>query len=69
MPEVLVERWYIELSYNNNNSPAYLDMIKDMDLLQNGVFNCTFKINDGTICDYSVTEYEAYAESKPSKTY
>lgn len=58
-----IEHWYIELMYNNKNSPAYVDMVKDMALLGEGVFNCTFKINEGNICDYVVTEYDAYSKS------
>lgn len=57
---IQVERWYVELSYNNKNSPAYVDMVKDMAALGNGVFNATFKINDGNICDYVVMENDAY---------
>jgi len=64
---MVIERWYVELSYNNNNSPAYVDMVKDMVLLRDGVFTCTFKINEGNICDYLVIESDNYADVKPSK--
>lgn len=56
----VIQRWYVELSYNNNNSPAYVDMVKDMAELKNGVFAATFKINDGNICDYVWMENDAY---------
>ena len=58
--ESVTQRWYVELAYNNKNSPAYVDMVKDMAQLGNGVFTATFKINDGNICDYVVLENDAY---------
>ena len=67
--ETTIERWYVELAYNNLNSPAYVDMINDMATLKNGVFTCNFKIADGNICDYVVIERDTYVEPKPSKTY
>lgn len=67
--ESVIQRWYVELSYNNRNSPAYVDMIRDMEILKEGVFAATFKINDGTICDYVVMENEAYVDTTTPKTY
>lgn len=64
-----IERWYVELAYNNHNSPAYVDLVTDMAALGDGVFTCTFKINDGNICDYVVMESDTYADTAPSKTY
>lgn len=60
-----VERWYVMLSYNNNNSPVYVDMVKDMAAMQNGVFTCIFKADNGNICDYLVIEEDSYADFKP----
>lgn len=65
----VIQRWYIELSYNNNNSPAYVDMVKDMETMGNGVFTCIFKINEGNICDYLVIENDTYADFTPPKAY
>lgn len=59
----VVERWYVQVMYNNHNSPVYVDMVQDMSEKKNGVFNCTFKITDGNICDYVVTEMETYADA------
>lgn len=67
--ETVVERWYIQLSYNNKNSPAYVDMVKDMEKIGDGVFSCTFKIIEGNICDYVFIEREVYADPEPSKTH
>lgn len=64
-----VERWYVEIAYNNRNSPAYVDLVKDMAELGDGVFSCTFKINDGTICDYVVMENDTYADLAPPKAH
>lgn len=69
MIEAVIERWYIELAYNNKNSPAYVDMVTDMAKMGNGVFTCTFKINDGNICDYQVIEKSTYADIKPPEAY
>ncbi len=60
--QIKVERWYIEMLYNTNNSPAYVDMVKDMEAQGNGVFSCTFKLNDGNICDYVVMENGGYVK-------
>ena len=65
---VVTQRWYVELAYNNNNSPAYVDMVKDMERMGNGVFTCIFKINDGNICDYLVIENDTYVNFTPPKT-
>lgn len=67
--KAVIEHWYIQLMYNNRNSPAYVDMINDMAALGEGVFTCTFKINEGNICDYVFTQNEQYADFRPPKTY
>jgi len=64
----MITRWYTDLAYNNNNSPAYVDMVKDMELIKSGVFTCIFKIDQGNICDYLVIENTTYVEFKPPKT-
>lgn len=60
-----VERWYVLLAYNNNNSPVYVDMVKDMAEMQNGVFTCIFKVDNGNICDYLVIENSSYVDFEP----
>jgi len=65
----VIERWYVQAMYNNLNSPAYVDMVGDMAHLQTGVFTCTFKINDGTICDYVVVEQDVYADPTTPKAH
>lgn len=62
MIETVVERWYVELSYNNNNSPTYVDLVNDMAAHEDGMFTATFKVDNGNICDYVVTEREIYAD-------
>lgn len=62
------ELWFIQLSYNNNNSPVYVDMVEDMAEMQNGVFTCTFRVDNGDISDYLVIENENYVNIKPPKT-
>lgn len=65
--ETVIQTWYVELAYNNKNSPAYVDMVADMAAFKHGVFTCTFKINDGNICDYQMIERSTYADIKPPK--
>lgn len=60
--KITIETWYQDQMYNANNSPAYIDMIKDMALLNDGVFTCTFKLDNGNICDYVVMENGVYVE-------
>ena len=65
-----IELWYIELAYNNLNSPCYADMMEDIRRIGNGVFSATVKINDGTICDYVVMENDNFSDDyvKPGPT-
>lgn len=63
----MVELWYIDLSVNNHNSQVYVQMVNDMRKLGNGVFTCTFKLNDGFICDYLTVENESYVDPEPPK--
>lgn len=63
-----VELWYIDTTVNNHNSQAYIKMISDMRNMGNGVFNCTFKMDNSMICDYVVIESESYADTAPTKT-
>jgi hypothetical protein len=66
-PITEIQYWYVELAYNNKNSPAYVDMVEDMKALQNGVFTCTIKVNDGNICDYAVIENDSYVDTTTPK--
>ena len=63
----MIELWYLDVAVNNHNSQAYLQMINDMRKLQNGVFTCTFKLNNGMICDYLTVENSSYAEPPAAK--
>lgn len=63
----VVELWYVALAYNNNNSPCYVDMVEDMRRLNNGVFSCTIKVNDGNICDYLLMENDSYVDTTTPK--
>ena len=65
---ISTSKTHIQLAYNQRNSPAYLDMISDMVELDNGVFTCIFKIDQGNICDYLVIENDNYAKTRPTKT-
>ena len=56
------ELWYIDTVVNNHNSQVFIQMVNDMRKLGNGVFTCTFKLNNGLICDYSTIENENYVE-------
>lgn len=47
-----VNLWYIDLSVNNHNSKAYIDMVNDMRELGNGVFSATLRLNESCITDY-----------------
>lgn len=65
-----IELWYVELAFNNNNSPAYVDMINEMSRIGNGIFSATIKVNDGNICDLMTIENDTFTDDyvKPSST-
>lgn len=70
--QTTAELWYIKLAYNNNNSPAYVDMLNEMKRIGNGIFSATIKINDGNICDLMTLENDTftddYVKPRPTKT-
>ena len=61
----MIETWFLDITVNNHNSVVYTQMVNDMRKLKNGVFTCTFKLNDGFICDYLTVENETYVDPAP----
>jgi len=59
--------WYIEIAVNNLNSRVYIDMINSMRELKNGVFTCTYKLNDGIISDLVTFDNEVYVDPTSTK--
>lgn len=62
-----VELWYINTVVKNPNEQVYLDLINDIRSMRDGVFNCDFKLNDGVVCDYVITESVVYADPTTTK--
>ena len=65
----MIEEWVINLAYgdqkfNENNSRCYVDMVNDMTDMNNGVFSCTIKIDNGDICDYVAMENDTYVKPR-----
>ena len=54
----------IRTTQNNHNSVVYLDMADDIRNLQNGVFQCSLRVNDGFITDYTLMRLNA--NTRPS---
>lgn len=50
----------IRTNVNNHNSVVYVDMMEDMRQLNNGVFQCSLRVNDGFITDYTLMRLNAY---------
>ena len=44
------------LSIREHNRQAHVDIEKDIQTKQNGLFTFTLRVNSGNICDYAVTE-------------
>ena len=60
---MVLDIWF-QLAINAHNSQVYLDILKDMREMQNGVYTATLKINDGHISDY--VHVINYAKSRPA---
>lgn len=45
------------LQIRDHNIPAHLDIEKEVQDRQNGLFTFTLRVNNGNIVDFNVTEY------------
>lgn len=53
MPTLVIEATsLIRTNQNNHNSIVFIDIMRDMREMRDGVYSCTLRINDGYITDY-----------------